>query len=81
MIILVIKERRYGLHLQHGSPSGDNVPIHSNSWSRITEKLKITQMVNKFPALYGIRGFITVLSPLLEPFLNQMNPVHTLTFP
>jgi len=45
------------------------------------EKLIVTQLVRKFPVLYGSEGLLprSQKSPPLNPVLNQMNPIHTLT--
>jgi hypothetical protein len=32
------------------------------SWSRVLKKLTVTHLINKFPAFYGTRRFITVLT-------------------
>jgi len=49
-------------------------------WSRVLlEKLTVTQLVKKFPALYGNRRFITMSkSPPMVPILIQMNSFHNL---
>jgi hypothetical protein len=44
-----------------------------------SEKLRVTQLVKKFPTFYGTRKFIIVSTrpPPLAPLLSQMHPVHT----
>ena len=44
------------------------------------ERLTVERVTIKFPSLYGIHKFITMLtnSPHEIPFLSQMNPVHDL---
>jgi len=52
-----------------------------NPWGRVLiEKLSVTQLVKKLPAVYGIQRFITVFTsaPPLVPNLIQTHPVHTL---
>jgi hypothetical protein len=48
----------------------------------ILEKVTVTQLVKKFPAICGIQWFINVFTKTLSfvPILNQMNPVQALVF-
>ena len=47
---------------------------------RLLEKLAGPQLVKKFPAFYGTRGFIAAFtSPLPILILSQSNPVHTVS--
>jgi hypothetical protein len=41
-------------------------------WSRVLEKLMVTQLVKKFPAFYGIRRFITVFTTAHRLFLYDV---------
>jgi hypothetical protein len=47
-------------------------------WSRVyLEKLTVTQLVKKFPAIYGTHRFITISQgPALVPILSYLHPVH-----
>jgi hypothetical protein len=43
--------------------SGTSKHVHLTAWSRVPlEELIVAQVVKKFPALYGIRRFITVFT-------------------
>jgi hypothetical protein len=43
------------------------------------EKLTVLQLVKKFPAFYGTRTLITVLTTVSHMSLSQANPIHALT--
>jgi len=46
--------------------------INTTTWSRVLpEKLTVSQLIKKFPALYGARRFITVFT------IAYSKPVHT----
>ena len=50
-------------------------------WCRVLlEKLTGLQLVKKFPAFYGIRRFITVLTSVRHLSLSWANPIHS-TYP
>jgi hypothetical protein len=56
--------------------------IKRTPWSRLLlEKLIVAQLIQEFPAFYGIRKFITVFTRalLLIHELSQINPVSILT--
>jgi hypothetical protein len=36
--------------------------VHKSQWSRVPEKLIVTQLVKEFPAFYGTGRFITVFT-------------------
>jgi hypothetical protein len=52
-------------------------------WNTVLlDKLTVTQLVKKFPAFYGPRRFIALVSPSLVPILSQMNqstPSHPIS--
>ena len=53
-------------------------------WSRVLEKLTGSQLVKKFPALYGTRRFITDLQvPATIPYpeSDQASPCPSIPFP
>jgi hypothetical protein len=46
-------------------------------WSRVLlEKLTGSQLVKKFPAFYGTRGFVALLTSSRYPLMCQINPLH-----
>jgi len=47
-------------------------------WSRtLLEKLRVTQLVKKFPAFYGTRRFITVFTTIRHWFLSSANWIQS----
>jgi hypothetical protein len=49
-----------------------------NSWSRaLLEKPPVVQLLKNFPAFYGTRRFITVLTRALESALQKVSNFHS----
>jgi len=59
--------------------NGTDLPILLTPWSTVhLEKLTGLQLVKKFPAFYGTRGFITALTSVRHPSLFWASRIQSL---